>query len=290
MRKTNQAAAKTQSSNQGKLILVPTPIGNLADISLRALEILKTADVILCEDTRVTRKLLNHYNITTRAAAYHDYSSDKERIKWLNLLNEGKTLALVSDAGTPLVSDPGYKLVREAIDAEYIIEALPGASAILPALSASGLPTDQFFFAGFLPHKDKARKTTITNIKDIPATLIFYESPSRLLTTIAALLEIMGDRQAVIARELTKLHEEIARGSLSELHELFSERERIRGEIVIVVERAKITAEDDDIDEQITQALGNGESVKSLAERLGQETNIPKRHIYNRALALRDDP
>src|SRR5215467_7638422 len=199
------------------LYLVATPIGNLRDVSLRALEILAAADVIACEDTRVTRKLLSHYGIATPLTPYHDHNAATARPKLIARLAQGARVALVSDAGTPLVSDPGYRLVSETQAAGHPVTAAPGASAVLAALSVAGLPTDRFFFEGFLPAKEAARRTRIAALARIPATLVLFETGPRLAAGLADLAEGLGDREATICRELTKLHEEVRRGSLSEL-------------------------------------------------------------------------
>ncbi|MEX0751319.1 MAG: 16S rRNA (cytidine(1402)-2'-O)-methyltransferase, partial [Xanthobacteraceae bacterium] len=219
----------------GGLHIVATPIGNLGDITLRALEALAGADVIACEDTRVTRKLLDRYGITTPLTPYHDHNAAEARPKILARLAAGEAVALVSDAGTPLVSDPGFKLVRAVREAGHAVTALPGASATLAALTVAGLPTDRFFFEGFLPPKEAARRTRITELKRIPATLVLFETGPRLAATLADLAEGLGARAAAICRELTKLHEEVRRGSLEELAHHYAGAEARRGEIVIVI-------------------------------------------------------
>lgn len=216
------------------LYLVPTPIGNLRDITLRALDILKEVDFIACEDTRQTQKLLNHYDIKKTLVSFHDHSpAGKVQSITANLL-EGSKVALVSDSGTPLISDPGFPLVREAIRQGIRVEALPGPSAVITALAASGLPAVRFSFIGFLPPKPGARKKVLTKLSDREDTLIFYESPYRALAVLGEMAEVFGNREAVVARELSKKFEEISRGYLSELAEKFSKR-RVLGEIVILV-------------------------------------------------------
>jgi 16S rRNA (cytidine1402-2'-O)-methyltransferase len=199
------------------LHVVATPIGNLGDVSLRALQTLAGADVIACEDTRVTRVLTARYGIATRLFPYHDHNAEKQRPKLLALLAEGRAVALVSDAGTPLVSDPGYKLVREATDAGYPVISLPGPSALLAGLVASGLAADAFLFAGFLPPRQSARRTRLAELKAVPATLVFFEAPSRLADSLADIAGVLGEREAAVARELTKLHEEVRRGPVADL-------------------------------------------------------------------------
>ena len=198
------------------LYVVSTPIGNLGDMTLRAIAVLARADAVLCEDTRHSRTLLSHFGIGTPARPYHEHNAAKERPRVLAELAAGQRIALISDAGTPLVSDPGWKLVREALDAGHRVEALPGASATLAALSVGGLPTDAFLFAGFLPPKSAARRTRIAELSAVPATLVFFEAPSRIAEALADLAAVLGPRPAALARELTKLHEEVRRAPLDQ--------------------------------------------------------------------------
>jgi len=221
-----------------KLYLVPTPIGNLEDITLRAIWVLKQVDLILAEDTRKTGILLKNFKIQTRMISHHKFNEHKTFTGIIEKINEGITIALVSDAGTPGISDPGYLLVRECIKNNIEVECLPGATAFLPALINSGIPSDQFFFAGFLPHK-KGRQKKLKELATLTYTFILYESPFRLLKTLEQLAEHLGkERKASISRELTKLYEETQRGTLGELHGYFQEK-NIKGEIVIVVEGTK---------------------------------------------------
>src|SRR5256714_12603561 len=217
------------------LHLVATPIGNLRDITLRALEVLAAADLIACEDTRVTRKLLDHYGIATPLTAYHEHNAAQARPKLIARLGAGAAIALVSDAGTPLVSDPGYKLVREARTAGAGVTALPGASAVLAALTLSALPTDRFFFEGFLPAKEAARRARIAELKRIPATLVLFETGPRIADALADLAAGLGPREAALCRELTKLYEEVRRGDLATLARETAQADEPRGEMVIVV-------------------------------------------------------
>ena len=217
----------------GTLFIVSTPIGNLGDITFRAVEILNQVHLIAAEDTRHSKKLLNHYGIVTPLISYYEHNRFKRIPKLIQHLNSGKDLAVITDSGTPCISDPAYKLIRESISNQIKLEAVPGASASLTALVSSGLPTDKFLFEGFLPPK-KGRKRRISNIKNSEATLIYYESPRRLKKTLKNLLEILGDRPAVVARELTKIYEEIKRGTLSELLSYFSAKTP-KGECVILV-------------------------------------------------------
>lgn len=217
----------------GILYIVSTPIGNLEDITLRALRILKEVSLIAAEDTRLTRKLLTHYDISTPTVSYYEHNRFTRIPKIIDHLNTGKDVAVVTDAGTPGISDPAYKLIRAAIESGNRIEAIPGPSASITALTASGLPTDRFIFEGFLPHK-KSRKAKLTRLSAIEATVIFYESPKRIVRTLKDILEFMGDRPAVIGRELTKLHEEMIRGNVSKLLSHFTQKTP-RGEFVIMI-------------------------------------------------------
>jgi 16S rRNA (cytidine1402-2'-O)-methyltransferase len=218
----------------GTLYIVATPIGNLEDITARALRILREVDLIACEDTRHTQKLLNHFGIQTKAISYHEHNESQRAGEFCNLLESGKNLAIVSDAGTPLINDPGYRVVHQAIERKIPVVPIPGPAALVTALTASGLPSDQFFFAGFLPPRSPARRAWLTELAANNATLIFYEAPHRIGAALRDALEVLGDRDAVIARELTKLHEEFSRGKLSELAESFS-RKSARGEIVLLI-------------------------------------------------------
>src|SRR5215467_5591178 len=239
------------------LYLVATPIGNLRDITVRALEVLAAADLIACEDTRVTRKLLDHYGIATPLTPYHEHNAAEARPKLIARLADGAAMALVSDAGTPLVSDPGYKLVREAQAAGASVTALPGASAVLASLTLSGLPTDRFLFEGFLPAKEGARRARINELKRIPATLVLFESGARLAAALADLAAELGPRQAAICRELTKLYEEVRRGDLGTLAREAAQADEPRGEIAIVVAPPDRPAElpAADLDALLRQAL-----------------------------------
>jgi 16S rRNA (cytidine1402-2'-O)-methyltransferase len=270
------------------LYLVATPIGNLRDISLRGLETLAAADLIACEDTRVTRKLVDHYGIATPLTAYHEHNAAAARPKLLARLDEGAAVALVSDAGTPLISDPGFKLVRAACEAGLSVHAVPGASAMLTALGVAGLPTDRFLFEGFLPAKDGQRRNRIAELARIPATLVLYESGPRVGRTLAALAEgLGGDRQAAVCRELTKLHEEVRRGDLASLAHNYESGAEIRGEFTIVIEPpAEATPPDaDEVDAMLRRALQHA-SVKDAVSDVAAMTGRPRREIYQRALAL----
>lgn len=217
-----------------KLYVVPTPIGNLDDMTFRAIEILKTVDIILAEDTRNSGKLLKHFEIETRMMSYHMHNEHKVVESIAQRIFDGETFALISDAGTPAISDPGFLLVRKCVEMGVDVECLPGATAFVPALVNSGLPNDKFFFEGFLPHK-KGRQTRLTELAESPYTIIFYESPHRLLKTITQLMEFCGaDRKASVSREISKMYEENVKGSLQELHNHFSQK-TIKGEIVLIL-------------------------------------------------------
>ena len=271
------------------LHLVATPIGNLGDISLRALELLAGADCIACEDTRVTRKLIDRYGIATPLTAYHEHNAAEARPKLLARLGEGQTVALVSDAGTPLISDPGYRLVRAASEAGFAVTALPGASAVLAALSVAGLPTDRFFFEGFLPPKQTARQKRIAALASVPATLVLFESGPRLAGALADLAAGLGARTASVCRELTKLHEEIRRGDLVSLARDYAAGAETRGEIVIVVAPpAEPEIAQTDLDDMLRHALERV-SVKDAVGEVALASGRPRREVYQRALALTKD-
>ncbi len=269
------------------LVIVATPIGNAGDITLRALDLLRRADRIACEDTRVTGKLMARYGIATPLLAYHEHNAQRMRPVLLERLRRGETIALVSDAGTPLVSDPGYKLVRAAIDAGIPVTTLPGASAALSALVLSGLPTDRFFFAGFLPPRSAARRAELTELAAIPASLIFFESAGRLADSLADMAAVLGARDAAVARELTKLYEEVRRGTVAELAEHYAAADPPKGEIVIVVGPPDAAAEASDatIDDALRTALAN-DSLRDAVAVVAAALDAPRRRVYARALAL----
>lgn len=268
------------------LYIVATPIGNLKDISLRALELLEAADLILCEDTRVSGKLLSHYGIKKPTLSYNDHNGDERRPKIFAALNEGKRVALVSDAGTPLVSDPGYKLVREALEKEIYVTALPGASSVLPALTLSGLPSDRFFFAGFLPARQEAALKDIQSLAHIPSTLVLFESARRLSATLSLLHKGLGNRHAAIVREITKLYEESKRGMLSELIEYYEHAGEPKGEVVMVIAPPGAEAVSDDVLEAKLNALLKSHSVKEAASIVAEETGRARKELYTLALKL----
>ncbi len=231
-----------KTSSHSALFLVATPIGNLEDISIRALRVLKEVDLIACEDTRHTARMLHHYGISTPCESHHEHNENIHNRRLLTLLQEGKSIALVSDAGTPLLSDPGYTLVSACREAGLAVVPVPGPSAIAAALTGSGLPTDSFFFAGFLPPKQGMRRRRLQEIAAVPATLVFYEAPHRLLAALEDMVEILGARQTCVARELTKIHEEWVRGTLPEILAELTSRPHLRGEITLVVDRGAVVA------------------------------------------------
>src|ERR1041385_3845884 len=222
-------------SMPGTLYIVATPIGNLEDITQRALRILREVDLIACEDTRHTQKLLNHFGIDTKTISYHEHNERERAAELCSILESGQSVALVSDAGTPLISDPGFRIVRAAIEKGISVVPIPGAAAFVTALAASGLATDQFYFAGFLPARASARRARLEELAAIPASLVLYEAPHRIAAALRDAMDVLGNREAIVARELTKLHEEFARGKLSELAERFSKPANARGEIVLII-------------------------------------------------------
>lgn len=269
------------------LYLVATPIGNARDITLRALDVLARADILCCEDTRVTGKLLTLHGISRPLQRYDDHVGAEVRPRLLAALADGKSVALVSDAGTPLVSDPGYKLAKDAGEAGHVVTAVPGASAALTALQLSGLPADRFLFAGFPDSRSTARRRDFMDLKNTPATLIFFEGPSRVAESLADMADVLGDRPAAVTRELTKLHEEVRRGSLSVLASHYAAAGAPRGEVVIVVGPPLPDAvpAEADLDALLTAELTR-QSVRDAAATVAAATGLPKKQVYARALAL----
>lgn len=268
--------------------MVATPIGNLMDMTFRAVDVLQQADLIACEDTRVTGKLLKHFGINTPMISYNDHNGPKVRPRLISDMKAGKSIAVVSDAGTPLISDPGFKLVSTCANEGLQVIPVPGASAFLSGLVVSALPTDKVLFVGFLPSKQKARHDALEPLSGIDATLVFYESGPRLAVTLGALLLQLGDRAATVARELTKLYEEVTRGTLAGLAESFGKAEQPKGEMVIIV--GPPAKSDDispqDIDKLLLEALETM-SVRDAAATVATQTKHTKRSIYARALELK---
>jgi 16S rRNA (cytidine1402-2'-O)-methyltransferase len=269
------------------LYLVATPIGNLADMTLRALSVLARADIIYCEDTRHSAKLLQHYAIHAKTRPFHEHNEEREIERAIRDLESGKRIAMISDAGTPLLSDPGFKLVRAAAAAGVPVISIPGPSAALTALTASGLPTDFFFFAGFLPPKQAARRARLAELSQIPGSLVIFEAPHRVAEALADMADVLGERAAVIARELTKLHEDIARGSLRTLAEA-TFGETLKGEIVLVVGPGRAEpVSDETINARLAEAL-EGMSLKDAAKALADELGVPKARIYGLGIKAKD--
>jgi len=269
----------------GIVYLVATPIGNLADISRRALETLEAADLIACEDTRHTGRLLNHFNIKKKLVSYHEHNEQARAEEFANLLIQGKSIAVVSDAGTPAISDPALKIVQKAHEIGAKVVAIPGAVAFVNALVVSGLPTDSVFFGGFLPSKKTDRRKRLSETKAIPATLCFYETPHRLSKSLIDCLEILGNRKAAVVRELTKLHEEIVLGNLEELTEKFSAGDA-RGEIVLVINRAEISdfnlqiSNEKSLPERVAELEKEGVDRKLALKRAAKEFGVPRSEAY----------
>jgi 16S rRNA (cytidine1402-2'-O)-methyltransferase len=273
------------------LHVVATPIGNLRDVTLRALEVLAGVSVIACEDTRVTRRLTSHYGIMTPLTPYHDHNAATARPKLLERLEHGDAIALVSDAGTPLISDPGYRLVRAAREAGYPVTTIPGPSSGIAALAVAGLATDRFLFDGYLPTKSSERRARISELAGIPATLVLFETGPRLAAALTELAAGLGAREAAICRELTKLHEEVRRGELATLAAEVADAPPLRGEIVLVIAPPPRHASQPDahqLDEALRAALGRV-SVKDAVAEVAAITGLARRDVYRRALALRQE-
>lgn len=269
----------------GTLFIVATPIGNLEDITQRSLRVLREVDLIACEDTRHTRKLLNHLGTATKTISYHEHNEGERAEEICLLLESGKSVALVSDAGTPLVSDPGFRIVRAAIARRISVVPIPGAAAFVTALVASGLPTDRFLFEGFLPRRASARRARLAELKMIRATLLFYEAPHRIAASLKDALDVLGDRQAVVARELTKLHEEFIRGNLSELAERFSAEGTARGEIVLMIsgqpaESALVRTSAEELSSRISELERDGWDAKDALKQAARELGFKRAEAY----------
>ncbi|HMG73008.1 MAG TPA: 16S rRNA (cytidine(1402)-2'-O)-methyltransferase [Pyrinomonadaceae bacterium] len=282
----------------GTLYIVATPIGNLEDITQRALRVLGEVDVVACEDTRRTRVLLNHFGIKTKTISYHEHNERERAEQLCKLLLSGKNVALVSDAGTPLINDPGFRLTKAAIELNLAVVPIPGPTAFVSALVASGLPSEQFFFAGFLPARANARRAKLAELIAIPATLVFYEAPHRIAATLEDALEVLGNRPAAVARELTKIHEEIARGNLRELSQRFSTGSlAARGEIVLVisgaaVDEAATTGETEPASrrliERVSELEREGLEAKAALKKAARELGLKRAQAYRLLVAQRN--
>ncbi|MFO7839972.1 MAG: 16S rRNA (cytidine(1402)-2'-O)-methyltransferase [Desulfosalsimonadaceae bacterium] len=276
----------------GTLYIVATPIGNLADITLRALEILESVDLIAAEDTRHSRRLLSHYNISARLLSCHEHNESERARELVQRLAGGESVALLSDAGTPAVSDPGYRILQETIEADIAVVPIPGACAAMAALSAAGMETDAFFFVGFLPQKGAKRSTSLAELAKEPATLIFYESPNRLVQLLHEILELMGDRRVVVAREMTKRHEEFLRGRASEVVEVLAGREAVKGEVTLLVSGKK--GGDKTSEQELRRAVAAALETDSgggarLARELSGRFGVPRNRIYDIILELKSE-
>jgi 16S rRNA (cytidine1402-2'-O)-methyltransferase len=278
----------------GTLHIVATPIGNLEDMTQRALRVLREVELIACEDTRHTRKLLNHFGIETKTISYHEYNERERAEEICELLESGKSIAIVSDAGTPLISDPGFRVVNLAIEKGIAVVPVPGASAVVAALSASGLPSDQFFFAGFLPPRANARSVALEKLRSIDATLIFYEAPHRIAAALRDALAVLGDREAATGRELTKLHEEFVRGKLSNLIERFSDAKNARGEMVLLIAGAQATTPDQQnvsstqLAERVSELENDGLDSKAALKKAARELGLKRDEAYRMMLTQKN--
>ena len=267
----------------GKLYLVATPIGNLNDMSSRAVEILRSVSLIACEDTRHSRKLLTHFEISNKLVSYHEHNEAERAEDLIKLLTNGKSVAVVSDAGTPGISDPSFRIVERAVESGVEVVPIPGACAFVSAVAASGLPTDSIFFGGFLPSKKGERRKRLLEVADIPATIIFYESPRRIAAALVDAVDVLGDRAAVVAREITKLHEEFSRGTLSALHAKFSTA-TVKGEIVLLIDRVRDERPKDSgslsLLERLRQLQDEGLDRKAALKKVAKEFGISKSEAY----------
>lgn len=272
------------------LYLVSTPIGNLGDISQRAKDVLSSVDLVACEDTRTSGQLFSLLGITVAATIpYHDHNADSMRPKLIHKLEKGVTIALISDAGTPLISDPGYKLVRDCYDHHIPVTTVPGANAVLSALQLSGLPSDAFYFAGFLPPKSAGRQKSLSVFRDLPATVIIYETPNRLIDMLTDIHTVLGNREMAVIREITKKFEQVRRGSVSDLIDFYTQNGEPKGELVLVIDRThnETTWTEDQIQDLILKTLKT-HSPRDTAALVAEQTGQPKKHIYQQVLKLHD--
>jgi len=278
----------------GTLYVVSTPIGNLEDLTYRAVRVLSEVDIVACEDTRHSQKLLNHYGIRTKTVSYHEHNERDRAGELLTSIKSGLDVAIVSDAGTPGISDPGFRVVRKALEAGLRVVPIPGPTALVPALVASGLSSNEFFFAGFLPARSGARRARLADLAAIPSTLVFYEAPHRIIASLEDAREILGEREAVVARELTKLHEEILRGRLSELAHKFSQAvQEPRGEMVVVIDRNIIPNSDQETKSGYSVATivasfeAEGYDARSALKKSARQLGISRDEAYRRLTAER---
>jgi len=276
----------------GTLFVVATPIGNLGDITYRAVQILNQVNLIACEDTRHTHKLLQHYGINTKTISYHEHNEQQRTHELLERILNGADVALVSDAGTPTISDPGFRIVQAAALSGVTVIPIPGPSAVITALTVAGLPTDEFLFVGFLPSKATARRNKLKQLVSIEATLIFYEAPHRLAATLKDAASILGDRLAVVARELTKLHEQLRRGQLSELTQHYESEETPRGEIVLLVDRNAIepatTTVQSTVADLVARLESEGMDHRLALKRAARELGLSRAEAYRQMLSERN--
>lgn len=267
----------------GTLYVVATPIGNLEDITLRALRVLREVDRIACEDTRQTRKLLDRHGIATPLVSYHEHNEEARATELVRELEAGKSIALVSDAGTPLIADPGYRIVALARARRVTVSPIPGASALVSALSASGLPTDAFFFGGFLPAKKTQRRKTLEKVKEYPATLVFYEAPHRIVEALQDIEEVLGPRRVTLARELTKVHEEFLTADAAQLREAVANRPMLKGEITLMIEKGDSPeADESSLDEAFAKLVECGVSRMDAMKQVARARGLSKREVYQK--------
>jgi 16S rRNA (cytidine1402-2'-O)-methyltransferase len=283
------------SQTKGTLYLVATPIGNLEDVTRRALRVLAEADVVACEDTRHTRRLLEHFGIGARTVSYHEHNERERAEELAQLIEGGASVALVSDAGTPGINDPGYRLVRACAERGLRVVPIPGPAAFVAALTASGLPTDEFYFGGFLPARTHARRQRLEAVRSLRATLVFYETPHRIAQALSDAREVLGEREAVVARELTKLHEEIVRGRLSELAARFSDEAAARGEMVLLIDREVIEDEvgaesrtTTSVAERVNALEAEGLDPRAALKRAARELGLTRDEAYRRLTSERE--
>lgn len=269
---------KSYDKDYSNLYIVPTPIGNLKDITYRAVDVLSSVDAIFAEDTRVTTLLLNSLNIKNKVYACHKFNENKVSVSVLNLLSQGKNVAIVTDRGTPLISDPGSVVVESVINAGYSVIALPGASALLPALNMSNISSERFLFYGFLSSKDGEKIKELESLKSFPFTIVLYEAPHRFVKTLQSILNVMGDRTIAVSREISKMYEEVFRGKLSEALEFYSD---VKGEFVIVIERSTSKVSYDDLIDKVNELVDLGISSKDAIKKISKDYNVSKNVLYN---------